>query len=87
MDNVITGVDSFDEAVVMYTSAKCIFNEGKMNLRELVTNSDVVRSVIADGDKSVGDTTKVLGYLWDSKNDALALNKANVLTEDLKLTK
>lgn len=87
MNNVITGVDSVDEAVDRYKSEKCIFNEGKMNLREWVTNSDGIRLVLAEDDKSVGDTTEVLGYLWDSKNDSLALNKASVLTEDLKLTK
>ncbi|XP_053395602.1 uncharacterized protein LOC128555858 [Mercenaria mercenaria] len=67
MDNVITGVDSVNEAVDMYKSAKCIFNEGKMNLREWMTNSDDVRSAKPNDDRSVGDTTKVLGHLWTAR--------------------
>ncbi|XP_053406659.1 uncharacterized protein LOC123538298 [Mercenaria mercenaria] len=86
MDNVITGVNSVTEAVELYETAKSMFTEMSMNLREWMTNNEEIQSIIPDDDKSAGGIVKVLGHLWNAENDSIQLKDPKLL-KDVKVTK
>ena len=71
MDNVITGANSVKEATDLYSQSKTIFNAASMNLREWMTSSDEVNSVIPENDRAEGTYIKVLGMTWNTANDTL----------------
>ena len=58
VDNLISGTNS----VNLYHSAKTIFSEASMNLREWITNNQTVNLFIAFSDRTSSDLVKVLGH-------------------------
>ncbi|XGW27806.1 hypothetical protein V3C99_007969, partial [Haemonchus contortus] len=71
VDNLLLSSDTLDEAMKQYSRTKQIFNELHMNLREYVSNNQELMAKIADRDKSLDTSPKVLGIVWDSREDNL----------------
>ncbi|CAC5421232.1 unnamed protein product [Mytilus coruscus] len=76
VDNVITGVDSTENAVTLYEEAKQIFSAASMNLREWASNSQKVLKCIPKEDQANREKLKVLGLTWTIKDDTLTVNSA-----------
>jgi hypothetical protein len=74
MDNLITGAASEVDSVNLYSEAKNMFAEAKMNIREWLSSNEIVNESIAPEDKAEGDIMKVLGHVWDTKQDTLEIN-------------
>ncbi len=73
VDNVVCGVESLEDAVSFYTTAKGIFRDASMNLREWHTNDAGFRNAIPISDRSSGHNVKVLGLYWDSVSDTISV--------------
>ncbi|CAG2200066.1 unnamed protein product [Mytilus edulis] len=76
VDNVITGVDSTENAVTLYKEAKQIFSDASMNLREWASNSQKFLECIPKEDQANREKLKVLGLTWTIKDDTLTVNSA-----------
>ncbi|CAG2192995.1 unnamed protein product [Mytilus edulis] len=76
VDNVITGVDSTENAVTLYKEAKQIFSDASMNLREWASNSQKFLKCIPKEDQANREKLKVLGLTWTIKDDTLTVNSA-----------
>ena len=62
VDNVITGVNSLEEAKLLYTKAKKLFNNASMNLREWASNSQLFMASVPHEDRvSELDRQRILG--------------------------
>jgi hypothetical protein len=71
VDNCVNSVDSVDEAVKFYNSAKNILAVAGMNLREWKSNSSIFSAQISSGDQVPDPVIKVLGIKWDTRDDTL----------------
>ena len=87
VDNLITGTDSVEETVKLYHTAKTIFKEASMNLREWSTNSQQVNQIIDFKDRASCDNVKVLGYTWNVENDCIGLKGPTSALESASPTK
>lgn len=87
VDNVITGKDTVDEAVSFYREAKQIFRKASMNLRDWMSNDELVMTQIPDGDKAGHGPMKILGLTWLVQNDMLCLEKPKPVPAKQTLTK
>ncbi|CAG2200117.1 unnamed protein product [Mytilus edulis] len=76
VDNVITGVDSTENAVILYKEAKQIFSDASMKLREWASNSQQFSKCIPKEDQVNREKLKVLGLTWTIKDDTLTVNSA-----------
>ena len=74
VDNVITWTQSDQEAIQLYNVSKQIFKGAAMNLRDWMSNSEVVMSEIPLCDRANRGNMKVLGLTWYVKEDCLAIN-------------
>ena len=74
VDNVITGTQSYQEAVHLYNVSKQIFKGAAMNLRDWMSNSEEVLNDIPLSDRATRENMKVLGLTWSVKDDRLGLN-------------
>ena len=87
VDNIITGTDNEGEAIQLYKEAKRMFKDASMNLREWLSNSDVVNKCIPVEDKADQNGTNILGHVWDFMNDKIALKKPKVIQREEKVSK
>ena len=69
VDNVITGTQSYQEAVHLYNVSKQIFKGAAMNLRDWMSNSEEVLNDIPLSDRATRENMKVLGLTWSVKDD------------------
>ena len=76
VDNLITGSNSVVEALKLYNSAKPIFKEASMNLKEWSSNSHQVNQIIDFNDRASCDPVKVLGHTWNLEHDSIALKRS-----------
>ena len=77
VDNVITGVNSLEEAKELYTEAKGLFNSASMNLREWASNSQLFMAFVPHQDR-VGELEhqRVLGINWNAVTDEFSVSKS-----------
>ena len=77
VDNVITGVNSLEEAKELYTEAKGLFNSASMNLREWASNSQLFMAFVPYQDR-VGELKhqRVLGINWNAVTDEFSVSKS-----------
>nr|CAD2204848.1 unnamed protein product [Meloidogyne enterolobii] len=73
VDNVFIDCSSEEEVFEKYIDLKKVFSEGKMNLREFVTNARKALEKIPEIDKLTDLNQKVLGINWDIKMDNLEI--------------
>ena len=64
VDNVITGTNNLDEAILLYRGAKTMFNDASMNLLEWISNDQQLNQIIKMEDLAICDSVKVLGHTW-----------------------
>ena len=77
IDNLISGVNITDEAIQFYKEIKQSFKEASMNLRDWGSNStDFLKTAPAD-DCNQQVISKVLGILWEMKQDNLMIRSPN----------
>ena len=86
VDNVITGINSSEDAVHLYHKAKLIFRKASMNLREWVLNHSQVNQIIERGHGNL-ESTKVLGHTWTIGSDTISLKRSNSQLEQTQLMK
>lgn len=79
MDNVITGVNTVQQAEKLYKESKQMFDEANMNLREWMSNNKQVMDLISVKDKASGNSMKVLGMNWDIESDKLSVKPCEIL--------
>ena len=77
MDNIITGVNTYDEAKLLYTEAKSLFAAASMNLREWASNSPQFMAFLPREDKvtNILSSHKILGINWNLVTDQLSVSK------------
>ena len=77
VDNVITSVNSLEEAKELYTEAKGLFNSASMNLREWASNSQLFMAFVPHQDR-VGELKhqRVLGINWNAVTDEFSVSKS-----------
>ena len=73
VDNLLTGVNSSKEAREFNSESKEVFQESSMNLREWGSNSKDFLKSIPEQDRVKETITKVLGILWNTVADQLAV--------------
>ena len=71
VDNLLTGVNSSEDAREFYSESKEVFQKSSMNLREWNSNSKEFLNSISEQDRVKETVTKVLGILWNTVKDQL----------------
>jgi len=77
VDNVMISGDNISEAKSWYAEIKRIFCDAKMNIREFISNSDVIQKDIPVEDKQVAESVSVLGINWDVRKDFVVMKLQN----------
>lgn len=82
VDDLLTGVDTEDDAISLQKELDALLNKGGMQLRkwssnspvvlQSITNSSTQQSAVLTWDKT--DTLKTLGVEWNPKNDNIQYN-------------
>lgn len=80
VDNLITGVETVEQAVELYKEAKEIFGEAVMNLREWNSNDKEFMSMIDTKDRMKEENLRVLGIMWNTKSDLLNIANSHIET-------
>ena len=76
VDNVITRVNSLEEAKLLYTEAQKLFNSASMNLREWASNSQLFMVFVPHEDRvSELDHQRILGINWNAMTDELYVSR------------
>ncbi len=73
VDNVLVGFNSPEEAHTFYMEAKKIFGAASMNFREWMSNSEEFMEKIHASDQVEKPVSKVLGLVWDRREDTLQI--------------
>ncbi|KAK0415379.1 hypothetical protein QR680_011915 [Steinernema hermaphroditum] len=73
VDNLILTCNTVDEAADLYAKSKREFSALRMNLREFMSNDNLVLEKIAFEDRSENAQPKILGTQWNSTTDELKL--------------
>ncbi|XP_048002611.1 uncharacterized protein LOC125239152 [Leguminivora glycinivorella] len=75
VDNIVTGTNAVDEAVRLYDETRETFEELSMNLRDWTSNDEAFNQEIPETYRAKEtNEIKVLGLLWDKRQDMLKLN-------------
>ena len=87
VDNLLTGVNSEEEALAYYQESCDIMNHASFKLRQWASNSKTLRNIAAADDlHTKTDQVNVLGMKWEQSTDTLSLAKKDLQT-DQKITK
>lgn len=97
VDNLVTTVNSYNEAIHLYSQTRKIFEEISMNIRDWVSNDKLfLESIPEEFRAKQCRESKVLGLIWDIENDMLRLkvsmrddidfNQGNVTKKDVLRT-
>ena len=71
-DDVLTGTDNEDTAILYYKLSRQIMSGADMNLRQWFTNLSALRAVIDKaGTGSQRDQSDLLGMVWNPRKDTL----------------
>ncbi len=83
VDNVVIGAESVHDAQNIYSEAKELFQDASLNLCEWCSNSTEFLQSIPEQDKTTPKKMKVLGLLWDVKEDKLKIAPSKHIDEFL----
>ncbi|CAF1104794.1 unnamed protein product [Didymodactylos carnosus] len=87
VDNIITGTDSVDQAIIFYEKTKELFKTASMNVCEWTSNSEKLIDYLPAHDRTHGTVTKVLGIPWNTELDLLSISTSANPTEFEIITK
>ena len=89
MDNLVTGVDTEQQALNYYYTARAIMKAGGFNLRQWLSNSDDLNRITEiEGTQTKSTTVSVLGQLWNAEMDTITFQKKSLVPSDSeKVTK
>ena len=89
VDNIVTGCNSEEDALLYYNTAHSIMKDTQFNLRSWASNSHKLTSLAAqDNVNDSNNTVNVLGLQWDTQTDTLSLtSKAPIPTVITLVTK
>uniref|UniRef100_A0A8D8YQ79 Integrase catalytic domain-containing protein n=1 Tax=Cacopsylla melanoneura TaxID=428564 RepID=A0A8D8YQ79_9HEMI len=74
MDNILCAVDSVSEIGELVGTARKVFSEASLNLREWSSNSlDYITTTLSPDLVNTSKVQKTLGMLWDTREDTLSL--------------
>ena len=72
VDNIISGCNIEEQAVLYYKEARSIMNQAKFNLRSWASNSHQLQSLAkAEGTVDNDTTVSLLGLLWSTSTDTI----------------
>uniref|UniRef100_A0A7I4YSW8 DUF1758 domain-containing protein n=1 Tax=Haemonchus contortus TaxID=6289 RepID=A0A7I4YSW8_HAECO len=74
VDNLVLGAETPEELGHKSEAVRAIFCDMKLNLREFLSNTEHVTSVIPRDKCAKTESQKVLGILWHSKQDSLQIS-------------
>ncbi|XP_064625956.1 uncharacterized protein LOC135486787 [Lineus longissimus] len=79
VDNLLTGVDSNQEALDYFQESREIMNHASFNLRQWSSNSETLDERIrSEGVQTKSDIVGVLGLKWDTKSDQISVAKKDL---------
>ena len=86
IDNVLCSFTNESDLLMFYHDSKDIMAKGNFNLREWCTNSQVLRTHLANADGCTKEQVSALGVCWHTSNDQLVVtphapSKANTITK------
>ena len=89
VDNIVTGCNSEEDALLYYNTARSIMKDAQFNLRSWASNSRKLTSLAAqDNVNDSNSTVNVLGLQWETQTDTLSLtSKAPIPTVITLVTK
>ncbi|KAL6735486.1 hypothetical protein Aduo_005924 [Ancylostoma duodenale] len=85
VDNLLMTAETKEEPLQQYHQTKEIFDSLKMNMREFLTNDEVLMNSFRGADKSTTTVAKVLGLEWAATTDTFKI-KCNIQPDE-KITK
>lgn len=85
--NIINGANSDEETSKLSQTAKGMFSNTAMNLREWLPNSENVNDIIPRTDRAEMKEMQVLGLTWDYKTDTIYLKQSKNLDDMLPISK
>ncbi|XP_047992845.1 uncharacterized protein LOC125231433 [Leguminivora glycinivorella] len=78
VDNLVTSVQSREDALKLYAQTRNSFNELGMNIRDWMSNDKEFMDKIPKQERAKPESEmKILGLVWNLKNDTLRLNLNN----------
>ncbi|XP_047998158.1 uncharacterized protein LOC125235603 [Leguminivora glycinivorella] len=78
VDNLVTSVQSREEALKLYAQTRNSFNELGMNIRDWMSNDKEFMDKIPKQERAKPESEmKILGLVWNLENDTLRLNLNN----------
>lgn len=84
MDNVATEADTQSEALQYYTTARSYyFQKASINLRQWASNTTTLNKKVHKDGVEATLTVKVLGLIWNTNSDKLALSLVEKLKEEI----
>ncbi|XP_015926265.2 uncharacterized protein [Parasteatoda tepidariorum] len=93
VDDLICGTDSEIEAIEIRRDMKTVMQKGSFNLRKWKTNSSCLQQKWDLEEtaelKSSSGCCKILGYIWDNRNDLIRIPipELNILDSNQEITK
>ena len=74
VDNIVTGCESEEDAILYYNTARSIMKEAQFSLRSWASNNRKLINLAAQDKVDDGNSTvNVLGLQWDTQTDTLSL--------------
>lgn len=84
VDNLVTGTQTVEEALVLYELLKESFGEISMNLREWKSNSkEFMERTPQEDHDTTPVTIRVLGIEWDTENDNLRIKQSSIESKNI----
>uniref|UniRef100_A0A914YCB1 Integrase catalytic domain-containing protein n=1 Tax=Panagrolaimus superbus TaxID=310955 RepID=A0A914YCB1_9BILA len=77
VDNIHFMVETSEDGIQMYEKVRKSFLDASMNVREWLSNDPMIQKAIPIELQQKSTESKLLGLLWDSKNDTLSIELKN----------
>ena len=79
VDNIFLSARSTEEAYQKYQQSKGSLSAVSLNLREWMSNDEKFLLLLPEEDRVKTDQAKVLGMVWNMKEDSISLQKADAV--------
>ncbi|XP_063435728.1 uncharacterized protein LOC134716648 [Mytilus trossulus] len=79
VDNILSSVETYDEAIAYFKDARNVMSKGGFNLRSWSSNcSDLTEIAKNENLAEKNITVKILGMIWNTEKDTISFHKVNV---------